>query len=158
MTPTLKVGIALVSALLIGLVVGYGLGVSGRGDLERAAKKAQVSADDAEASLKQLQDQQDKKAKKYKTSRQLMRAKEHLLWAVWELFDNNYGLTSQHLALARKRLRSAKKGLKKRHAARTSELYDRIGQAQTLAMRLDPTARIHIKEILVALQKIPGAR
>jgi hypothetical protein len=158
MTPTLKVGIALASALLIGLVVGYGLGAAGRGDLEQAAKKAQVNADDAEAALKQLQDQQGKKAKKFKTSKLLLRAKEHLLRAALELYANNYGLTSQHLALARKRLRSAKKGLKKRHAKRASELYDRIGQAQTLAMRLDPTARVHIEQILAALQKIPGAR
>jgi len=158
MSPTLKVGIALVVALLIGFVVGFGLGAAGKREFERGQRREKNRAEEAEAALKQQQGQCSQQAKSCKTGKQLISAKEQLLRAALELYANNYGLTSQHLAQARQKLRAASKGLNKRHAAQTLELYERVGQAQTLAMRLDPMARVQIEHILADLQQLPGAR
>jgi len=157
MNNTLKVVIGVAAALVVGLVVGYVLGMSGKRDLTVAVRQEQVRAKEAEGALKQQADQCERKAREARTGRHLLLCKEQLLRATGELYANNYGLTSQHLAGARRQLKSAMKGLKGAQAKEAENLHERIGGAQTLAMRLDPMARIHIEQILAQLQKLPGA-
>jgi hypothetical protein len=159
MNNTLKVGLGVGGALLVGLLVGYVLGSFGKNDLEVTARREQSRAKEAEAALKEREEDCSRRTQKAKASKQLLLTKEHLLRAMVELFSNNYGLTSQNLGIARKHIKSAMKGLKsKTHAKTAQNLYDRMGGAQTLAMRLDPMARVHIEQILADLQKLPGAR
>jgi tmRNA-binding protein len=158
MNNTLKVGLGVGGALLLGLVVGYVLGSSGKHELESTAQQEQTRAKEAEASLKELEEDCARRVMRARTAKQLLLTKERLLRAMVELYANNYGLTSQHLGIARKHLKSAIKGLKgKKHVATAQDLYERMGGAQTLAMRLDPMARVHIEQILAQLQKLPGA-
>ena len=144
--------------MVVGFVVGYILGHFGSRELEEALTKAKQRAADAEETQKRESDECAQRERAAKTSRQLLLTREELLKAVVELSSNNYGLTSQHLAQARSWLRSAEKGLKPADGKRARELYDRIGDAQTLAMRLDPLARNHIERILVEMQRLAGAR
>ena len=55
MNNTLKVGLGVGGALLLGLVVGYVLGSSGKHELESTAQQEQTRAKEAEASLKELE-------------------------------------------------------------------------------------------------------
>jgi hypothetical protein len=158
MNPTLKVAIGIAAALVVGFIVGYGLGASGRSEAEKAQKREKRRADEAEAALKQQVEECTRKSKAARRTKHVLLTKEHLLRAAVEIYDNNYGLASQHLAHARKRLKSASRSLKKRHAKRAHEIYEKIGGAQTLAMRLDPNSRVHIVRILRELSKLPGAR
>lgn len=155
---TLKIVIGVGAALVIGFLAGFLAGHSGRSEAEDALQKAKNRAAEAEDSLKREGDECKDRLQANKTSRQLLLAKEELLRAVVEIYGNNYGLTSQHLAQARSWLRSAQKGLKAREGALARDLYDKIGEAQTLAMRLDPNARARIVHILGELQRLPGAR
>ena len=107
--------------------------------------------------MEQERQECEQKAHNARISKQLLLTKEELLRAVGELYANNYGLTSQHLAQARKKIKAASKGLSKKHAKIAGELFEKIGAAQTLAMRIDPMARVHIEQILAQLLKLPGA-
>jgi uncharacterized membrane-anchored protein YhcB (DUF1043 family) len=158
MASSLKAVIGVGAALVVGFVVGYILGHFGSRELEEALTKAKQRAADAEETQKRESDECAQRERAAKTSRQLLLTREELLKAVVELSSNNYGLTSQHLAQARSWLKSAEKGLKPADGKRAREIFDRIGDAQTLAMRLDPLARNHIERILVEMQRLPGAR
>jgi len=158
MNNTLKVVIGVGAALVVGLLVGYVLGSLGKRVVANTAKQLKIRVQEAEGELKQQGQECERKVKAAKTSKQVLLAKERLLWAMLELYANNYGLTSQHLAGARLHLKSAARGLKGQPAKLADQLHDRVGGAQTLAMRLDPMARVQIKEILDELQQLPGAR
>lgn len=153
-----KVAIGVGAALLLGFAVGYVLGASGKGKAEDALASARRRANDAEASLKQQTDSCERRLAKSKLARRVVRAKEHMLWAVVELYANNYGRTSQHLARARREIKAAEDGLDSADAKLARALYDKMGAAQTLTMRLDPMARVEIDKILADLQRLPGAR
>jgi hypothetical protein len=158
MSPTLKWAIAAAGALLLGLAGGFGLGRAGKIEAEQALQKAKRRADEAEESGKREAEECNQRLLEARTAKQLLLSKEELLRAVVELTSNNFGLTSQHLAQARSWLRSAQKGIKAGDQPKAKALFDRIGEAQTLAMRLDPMARVQIEQILVDLQRLPGAR
>lgn len=158
MNSTLKVAISVGVALVVGFIVGYGLGAAGKSQARTAQQLDQRRAEEAEAALKQQAEDCGRKEQAARQSKGLLLAKEHLLRATLELYANNYGLASQHLAHARKRLKQAIKGMQKQQAARAQELFDKIGGAQTLAMRLDPMSRIHIERIVAQISKLPGAR
>ncbi len=158
MSQTVKWLLVAAGALLLGLLVGFGVGRMGRADAEAALHKAKRRADEAEESSRRESEDCAQRLQDAKTSKQLLLTKEELLRAVLELVSNNYGLTSQHLAQARSWLRSAQRGMKASDQPKAKALFDRIGEAQTLAMRLDPMARVQIEQILVDLQRLPGAR
>ncbi len=158
MSSLLKTVVAVAGALLLGLLFGFLLGRMGKGDVEAALEKAKRRGAEAEEAMKREGEECREGLALAKTGKQLLLTKEALLRATVELYANNYGLPSQYLAQARSWLRSAQKGLKKTDAAKAADLHDKIGEAQTLAMRLDPTARLRIDQILVELQRLPGAR
>jgi multidrug resistance efflux pump len=158
MSSLLKTVVAVAGALLLGLLVGFIVGRMGKGDVEAALEKAKRRTADAEEALKREGEECKEGLAAAKTGKHVLLTKESLLRATVELYANNYGLTSQYLAQARSWLRSAQKGLKKSDAAKAADLYEKIGEAQTLAMRLDPTARLRIDLILTELQRLPGAR
>jgi hypothetical protein len=158
MSSNLKWAILVAGALLAGFVVGYGVGRIGKGETEQQLQKAKRRAEEAEEGNKREVDDCNQRLQGLKAGKQLLLTKEELLRAIVELSSNNFGLTSQHLAQARSWLRSAQKGLKADDQLRAKTLFDRIGEAQTLAMRLDPMARLQIEQILVDLQRLPGAR
>ncbi len=147
-----------IAALFLGFLIGFGVGRTGRGELEDAASKAKHRATEAEESARRESEECGQRVQDVKVGRQLLLAKEELLRAVIELISSNFGLTSQHLAQSRSWLRSAQKGLKQGDQQKAKAIFDRIGEAQTLAMRLDPMARVQIEQILTELQRLPGAR
>jgi hypothetical protein len=157
MSQNIKLALALGGALTVGLVVGLVLGMSGKRQALRELEKVTRRATDAEEAQRREASECSKQVSAAKSGRDVLLAKEHLLRALTELYANNFGLTSQHLAQARTRLKSAEKGLKKSELEKVKDLFDRIGGAQTLAMRLDPMARVQIEQILDELQKLPGA-
>jgi Tfp pilus assembly protein PilX len=158
MNNTLKVVIGVAAALVVGLVVGYVLGSVGKRDLASAAKREKSRAQEAETALKDREVECEQKARSARIAKQVLLAKEHLLRATVEMYANNYGLTSQQLGIARNHLKSSMRGMKDAPLKLAQELFEEMGNAQTLAMRLDPMARVHIERILAKLQKLPGAR
>lgn len=158
MSNTLKVVIGVAAALLVGLLVGYVVGSSGKRDLQQQVEREKSRGTEAEAALKQQTDECDRKSKAARGSRNLLLAKEQLLRALVELYANNYGLTSQHLGVARSYLRGATAGLSKSHAKTVQDLTSRIEAAQALSLKLDAMARSEVEQILGELQKLPGAR
>ena len=162
MNSTLKTAIAVAAALVVGLLVGYVLGSSGKRRLAQAVEHTQKRATEAESALKQQRNDCDRAALAARTAKHVLLTKEQLLRATVELSVNNYGLASQHLGVARGHLRSLtkalSKGKKKHHEQRAHKLFEQIAGAQTLVMRLDPMARVQIEQVLAELQKLPGAR
>jgi len=158
MNNTLKVVIGVAAALVVGLVVGYVLGSTGKGSLAAEAKREKIRAQEAETALKDREADCERQATAARAAKQVLLTKEHLLRATVEMYANNYGLTSQQLGVARKHLKSSMRGMKDTPLKLAEELFEQIGNAQTLAMRLDPMARVHIEQILAKLQKLPGAR
>lgn len=157
MNNTLKVVIGVAAALLLGLVLGYVVGSMGKRDLAGSLKQAQTRAREADAALKDKEAECEQQARAARVAKQLLLTKERVLRATVEMYANNYGLTSQHLGAARKHLKSAIRGMKGSRAKDGEDLFERLGNAQTLAMRLDPMARVHLEQILARLQKMPGA-
>jgi hypothetical protein len=158
MSSLVKAVIAAGAALAVGFLAGFLVGGLGRADAEAAAARAKRVGAEAEENAKRESEECRAQVAVAKSSRNLLQSKESMLRALVELHANNFGLTSQHLAQARSWLRSAQKGLKKADAERVRVLYDRVGDAQTLAMRLDPQARARIDQILAEIQRLPGAR
>jgi mannitol-specific phosphotransferase system IIBC component len=156
MNQYLRLVVAVASALAVGLVVGLVLGMSGKRQTQHDLDAAVRRAKDAEEALKRDSEECRGKVEEGRRSRELLLAKEHLLRSLVELFASNFGLASQHLGQARNRLKSAEAGLGKRELEKVKSLFDQIGGAQTLAMKLDPMARIQIEQILEELQKLPG--
>lgn len=158
MSNNLKIVIGAGALFLVGLLVGFVLGSTGKWEAREALKQCKQQATEADNALEEERQECKQETQKAHVSKQLLLTKVELLRAVGELYANNYGLTSQHLARARRSIKSASKGLSKKHTKVTDELFEKIGAAQTLAMRLDPMARVHIEQILAQLQKLPGAR
>jgi hypothetical protein len=158
MTTSLKAVIGAGAALVVGFLVGYILGHFGRRDAEEALAKARQRATEAEEALKREGEECGQRERSVRAGKQILLAKEELLRAIVEISSNNFGLTSQHLSQARSYLKSAQKGMKPNDSQRTREIFDRVGDAQTLAMRLDPASRTHIERILIEVQRLPGAR
>ncbi len=158
MSNTWKAVIGAAAALAVGFVVGLVVGRIGKSELEATLQKAKRRVTEAEEALKRDGEDCKQRIAAAQTNKHLLLAKEELLRATVELCSSNYGLTSQHLAQARSFLRSAQRGLRKEDAPKALAIFDRVGDAQTLAMRLDPMARIRIEQILADLQKLPGAR
>jgi hypothetical protein len=154
----LKIVIAVAAALVVGFVIGYALGHARLSDVESSLQLAKKQVGEADKNLQQANETCAQQQQAGRTSRQILLCKGELLQALVELSISNYGLTSQHLAQARSWLKAAEKGLKGGDAKRARELFDKIGDAQTLAMKLDAMARTHIEGILTELQKLPGAR
>jgi hypothetical protein len=157
MSQNVKLAVAIASALVVGLIVGLVLGMSGKRQAQQDLASATRRANDAEEALKRESEEARRQVADAKGGRSLLLAKEHLLRALVELYSSNFGIASQHLARARTQLQSAEKGLRKGDLEKVRDLFDRIGSAHTLAMRLDPMARTQIEEILEHLQKLPGA-
>ncbi len=158
MTSYFKIGGMVAAALVVGGLVGYLLGASSKGDLEKALSKAKHRAADAAQALERESEQCTARVRKVRTTGLILKVKEQLLKAVLELSASNYGLASQHMARGRGLLKKAKRGLPKKHQGRAQGIFEKIGDAQTLTMRLDPTARIQIEQIINELHKMPGAR
>lgn len=158
MSTALKAGLGIAAAVVLGLAIGYGAGHYGKAEVQRALDKAKQRAEDAEENLKRESEQCARRMQEARTAKQLLLSQQELLRATLEIFSNNFGLASQHLAQSRSWLRSAQSGLKAKDLAKARALFDRIGEAQTLAMRLDPVARVQIDQIVAELQKLPGAR
>ena len=162
MNSTLKMVIGVGAALVVGLLVGYVLGSSGKRQLAQTAQREQKRANEADSALKQQREGCERTALAARTGKHVLLTKEQLLKAMVELSVNNYGLASQHLGVARSHLRSAtralKKGKKKQHEKQAEKLFEQIAGAQTLVMRLDPMARVQIEQVLAELHKLPGAR
>lgn len=146
------------AALVVGFLIGFLVGRLGKSELEASLQKAKRRTVEAEEALKRDGEDCKQRMASAQTHKHLLLAKEELLRATVELCASNYGLTSQHLAQARSFLRSAHRGLKKEEGAKALVIFDRVGDAQTLAMRLDPMARVQIDQILADIQKLPGAR
>ena len=158
MSSTLKWSVLVVGAGLLGFLVGFGLGRIGKGDVEQALQKSKRRVEEVEENSRREGEECRQRLQEAKAGKQLLLTKEELLRSVLELVSSNFGLTSQHLAQARSFLHSAQNGMKPPDQQKARALFDRIGEAQTLAMRLDPMARVQIEQILADLQKLPGAR
>lgn len=158
MSDTLKIAIAVGSALLVGIIVGYALGASGKGDLEELAKQATQRLKTNETALKDARQEAELKVKQLNKSRLLLRTKEQLLRSLVELYASNYGLASQHLSNARTRLKSAGELMKKKRRDEIAKMLKRIIDTQQLVMRLDPMARRYVTELIGDVQRLPGAR
>jgi hypothetical protein len=158
MNNTLKVIIAVAAALAVGLVVGLVLGMSGKRDAEAKLAAATRRATEAEQALETESKECSSRVTALTTSRKVLQVKESLLRALVEICANNYGLTSQHLGQARTRLRSAQKKMDKAAAAKAQQIFEEIGNAQTLAMRLDPMAKVSVEKVLAKVSRLPGAR
>ena len=158
MTSMIKMAGAAVAALVVGGLVGYLLGASSMGDLERDLSKAKNQAADALGALEHEREECKARVGKARTRGKLLRAKEELLRTVIEISASNFGLASQHMARARGQLKAAQRGLSKAAKDRLTEIFDRMADAQTLTMRLDHTAKIQIDQIIHELQRFPTAR
>jgi hypothetical protein len=158
MSTTLKALIGVGAALVFGLLGGFLLGRCGKSEAEEALLKTKRRAAEIEETAKREGEECAQRDRVARVGKQLLLTKEELLRAMLELAANNFGLTSQHLGQARSWLRAAEKNLKPVDAKRARELFDKIGEAQTLAMRLDPMSRVYIERILADLQRLPGAR
>lgn len=153
-----KMAIGIAAALVVGLVAGYVLGVSGKGALKEAATKASRQA----AAAKQVAQQAADETRRIRTENErrlaLLRCKEELLRGLVQMHANNFGIASQHLGAAASRLKkvhaTAKEAVKKKIDAILAE----IGEAHTLAMRLDPMVRVRMERLVELVHGLPGAR
>jgi hypothetical protein len=158
MSDLLKLIIAGGGALLLGLLMGWGIGGAGKGELEEAVAQATRQKAAAAAALKEERSACERKEKKARRTRYLLLTKEHLLRALVELYASNYGLASQQMADARARLRKASKYFEAGQRKRVTKIFEQLGSTQTLVMRLDPMARKLVQDLLAELQALPGAR
>ena len=158
MTSYVKIGGMVIAALAVGMIAGYILGAQTKGDLAKALTKAQLQASDAVQSLERESQKCTAREQAARTTGQILKAKEQLLRAVLEVSASNFGLASQYMAQARGLLKSLKQGLPKGYQERAQGIFEKIEDAQTLTMRLDPMARKYIEQIINELQKMPGAR
>jgi uncharacterized membrane-anchored protein YhcB (DUF1043 family) len=158
MNETLKMFIGVASGVIVGFVVGFIVATFGKNELEEALQREKKLLADATHALKEQSELCEQKISAAQAGRRLLLTKEYLLRASLDLYANNYGLAHQNLVLSSRQLTAAIRGLEKKHIARAKKLYDQIGGAQMLTMRLDPMARAHIEQILGEIHKLPGAR
>jgi len=158
MSMSIKAIVTAAGALIVGFLVGFILGRSGKLELEAELLKAKKRSAEAEDIQKRESEECALRDRAARVTKHLLLTKEEILRATVELSASNFGLTSQHLGQSRSWLKAAEKSMKPADAKRVKKLYDDIGDAQTLAMRLDPTARVQVDQILAELQKLPGAR
>jgi len=158
MSNSLKVIIAVAGALLVGLVVGFVLGTSGKRDAEAALLEARKKNKDCTETLARNTVECSTKLGQEQASKKLLLAKELMMKGLVELYANNYGLTSQYLGQARQRLKSVGKELSKANQKKVQQIFEQVGNAQTLVMKQDPMARVHIEKVLSAINKLPGAK
>lgn len=158
MSDLLKLIIAGVGALIVGLLAGWGIGGSGKGALEAELAQAKRGKATAATALQEERERCEQQTKTARRARYVMLTKEHLLRALVELHASNFGLASQQMADARSRLRSAGKHFEGKQRQRVDKLFEQLANAQTLVMRLDPMARKQVQDLLADLQALPGAR
>lgn len=158
MTNWQKMAIGIASALIVGLVVGYVFGVSGKGALEEAAVKARRVAAAAKQAAEQANAQTQKVRGKQKRRVALLRCKEELLRGLVQMHANNFGIASQHLGAAAQRLKKVRAAVKPPTQKRIDGILAEISQAHTLAMRLDPMVRVRMERLVELVHALPGAR
>ncbi|MCA9664009.1 MAG: hypothetical protein KC503_00430 [Myxococcales bacterium] len=158
MSNTLKVVIAVGSALLVGVIVGYALGASGKGDLEDVAKQAAQKLKANETALADAKREAKQQVDSLEKGRGLLRCRVSLLRAMVELWSSNYGNASQQIGKARSQLERVSKLLSKKKQEEVKQLLTTMMQTQQLVMRLDPLSKKYLDNLLHDIRRIPGAR
>ncbi|MBW2731100.1 MAG: hypothetical protein JRH20_01835 [Deltaproteobacteria bacterium] len=153
-----KMAIGIASSLVVGLIIGYGFGASGKGALKAAAEKARGVA----TAAKQATQQATTEVKKVRDAQArhlgLLRCKEELLRGLVQMYANNFGIASQHLGGARARLKRVRADVAPGTKKRIDMILAEISQAHTLAMRLDPMVRVRMERLVELVHGLPGAR
>ena len=158
MSNWLKIAIACGGALLLGLLVGFLLGVSGKGDLETQAQQADKRRKAAELRAKEADERATGVKKRVRRRLALLRAKEQLFRALLQLKASNFGISAQHLSHASTQLKRAARLTGKSKAKLFKGLRDGIAGAHAKTMALDPVAQVQIEALIEQVHGIRGAR
>jgi hypothetical protein len=158
MSNWLKVAIAVGGALLVGLIIGYIIGVSGKGELKTAAQSARDKQSAAERRAKEAGDTADKARKRVRRRVALLRGKEQLFRALLQLKSSNFGIAGQHLSHASTQLKKAARLGSPSLAKRIKRLRAGLASAHAKTMGLDPVAQVQIETLINQVHQLPGAR
>lgn len=155
----LKIVIAGVVGLGVGLGAGYLLGRTGQGALKAEITRLGKSGAAAGAAHTAKMEQCKRRLNKAKAGRSLLKGQEYLLRALLELDSRNFGLASQHLGSASEQLKKASKSSQRpKITASLDALQPRLAKVQTEVMKLKPGSRAEITKILTELGRFPGNR
>lgn len=158
MSNWLKVAIAVGGALLLGLIIGYILGASGKGELETAAQSAKQRQSAAERRAKEADAEVSKKRKAIRRRIALLRGKEQLFRALLQMKSSNFGIAGQHLSHASTQLKKAARLGSASLKEQLKKLRAGLASAHAKTMALDPVAQVQIETLINQVHELPGAR